>query len=375
MELSSLFMVAGFMLAAYAVIANDSIQTLGTFMYSNQDRKWWILFIFAGTVMVAAIVTGWVRYNGDPSWNRLEDYAHPAVFNWAYVVPPLVLLIITRFGIPVSTSFLILTFFALAEAGGGNVIDNDKFQDVLKKSVGGYGLAMGLGLLVYSIVVFHLEKLWRGDGKSQKPPIGWVIAQWCSTGFLWWMWLAQDMANIFVYLGSSISLWVLGLCLLWLLAIQAFMFREKGGKIQEIVRQKTNTADIRSATIIDFVYACLLFYKLTVSTIPMSTTWVFVGLLAGRELGFAIRQAQTFKEAGKLMGKDILKVTAGLGISIILAIVLVQFTPQAQDEDYVPPSEREESQESSGDQEEQDSANGETADDVSDDATGSADEE
>ena len=36
-------MWVGFLFAAYAAVANDSIQTLGTFIASNQDRKWWVL--------------------------------------------------------------------------------------------------------------------------------------------------------------------------------------------------------------------------------------------------------------------------------------------------------------------------------------------
>ena len=35
-------MWVGFLFAAYAAVANDSIQTLGTFIASNQDKKWWV---------------------------------------------------------------------------------------------------------------------------------------------------------------------------------------------------------------------------------------------------------------------------------------------------------------------------------------------
>ena len=66
------------------------------------------------------------------------------------------------------------------------------------------------------------------------------------------------------------------------------LFYLRGDKIQQIVTEKSRVTDIRSATIIDFIYALLLVYKLTVSTVPMSTTWVFLGLLAGREIGMSI---------------------------------------------------------------------------------------
>ena len=43
-------MWAGFLFAAYAAIANDIIQTLGTFIASNQDKRWWVLWIFVGGI-------------------------------------------------------------------------------------------------------------------------------------------------------------------------------------------------------------------------------------------------------------------------------------------------------------------------------------
>ena len=66
-----------------------------------------------------------------------------------------------------------------------------------------------------------------------------------------------------------------------------WMFREGGGKIQNIVLEKHNTRYVRSATIIDAVYWLILWFFKELNDIPMSTTWVFVGLLCGRELAMA----------------------------------------------------------------------------------------
>ncbi|SVC70538.1 uncharacterized protein METZ01_LOCUS323392, partial [marine metagenome] len=42
MDFSLLYTIIGFGLAAYSVIGNDSIQTLGTFLASNKERfKWY----------------------------------------------------------------------------------------------------------------------------------------------------------------------------------------------------------------------------------------------------------------------------------------------------------------------------------------------
>lgn len=62
--MAEFFMIIGFAMAAYAVVANDSIQALGT-------------------------------------------------ISWLFAIPPLCLVILTRRGIPVSTSLLVLTAFNL----------------------------------------------------------------------------------------------------------------------------------------------------------------------------------------------------------------------------------------------------------------------
>ncbi len=67
-----------------------------------------------------------------------------------------------------------------------------------------------------------------------------------------------------------------------------FLFYMKGDKIQVIVDEKSNVTDVRAATIVDLVYAVILFYFKMYNNVPMSTTWVFIGLLAGRELAIAL---------------------------------------------------------------------------------------
>ena len=66
------FGVIGFAVAAYAVVANDSIQTLGTFLASNSKRPWWVLWIFASTILVAVVAYGYISGAGDVAYDRLD---------------------------------------------------------------------------------------------------------------------------------------------------------------------------------------------------------------------------------------------------------------------------------------------------------------
>ena len=233
---------------------------------------------------------------------------------WYYVLPPLVLMAITRVGIPVSTSFLILTFF-----------NPKNLNDMLIKSVSGYAVAFGVAIILYVIITRLLEKKFVENPITPKEQTWWTVAQWLSTGFLWSQWLIQDFANIFAYLPRSLSSAELAGALVILLSMLAYIFYSKGGAIQKIVLAKTNTTDIRSATIIDLTYGLVLLYFKELNNVPMSTTWVFIGLLAGREIAVRYQLTKKFsRNTFKDLGMDFAKVTFGLVVSILL-VYLIRF--------------------------------------------------
>ncbi len=312
MDLTLVIMWTGFILAGYSVVGNDSIQTLGTFLSSNEKRPWWVLWLFAGTILASTLVYGWFHYGGDVSYDRLAKYPLPDPFAWYYILPPLVLMALTRTGIPVSTSFLILTFF------------NEKnLQSMVVKSMLGYVVAFGAAILLYVVITKAIEKRFIETTITKKEERIWVPLQWLSTGFLWSQWLIQDFANIFVYLPRDLPAEQLAISLVILLGLLAYIFASKGGAIQKIVKAKTNTVDIRSATIIDAIYGLVLFFFKEMSNIPMSTTWVFIGLLAGREIAIRFRlEKKVSKGILKMVGMDLAKVFFGLVVSILLVLLI-----------------------------------------------------
>lgn len=203
----------------------------------------------------------WFRYDGDVTYGRLEKFPEPVGgLSWLHVVPPFVVLILTRFGIPVSTTFLVLKTFAPGNMGS-----------MLSKSLVGYVVAFALGLVVYRSVTKSVEKRWI-DSANQPPGQGWVALQWCSTAFLWSLWLMHDLANVFVYLPRRLSVAYLVFAAVTMLVLHAIIFAFRGGEIQKIVLSKTNTTDIRSATVVDFLYAFILLFFKEWNNMPMSTT-------------------------------------------------------------------------------------------------------
>ena len=304
MELLTLWMGVGFLFAAYSVIANDSVQTLGTWIASNNERfHWRTMWLAASSVLLWALWYGWFTYGGDISYGRLNKIPFQEI-QWYHALAPGLLLLLTRIGVPVSTSFLVLSAFASTFV----------LEKMLMKSMMGYAVA---AVAAYAIWIGVTKILDESKPVKEEHKRWWRIGQWVTTGFLWWTWLSHDVANIAVFLPRQIPVDMMFAISAIFVGGLWFMFREGGGKIQNIVLEKHNTRYVRSATIIDAVYWVILFFFKELNDIPMSTTWVFVGLLCGRELAMATMTGkEKFKVVFPLIGKDFLKMMVGLAASV-----------------------------------------------------------
>jgi phosphate/sulfate permease len=311
MDITMLWMTVGFLFAAYSVVANDSVQTLGTWIASNSQKfKWYWLWVAASSVLLFTLWYGWSVNDGDISFGRLNKIPWIET-QWYHALAPLILLALTRVGIPVSTTFLVLSAFASTFI----------LEKMLVKSIMGYAIAA----VVAYVLWFGIERLIdeKADKVREKNIKYWRIGQWCTTGFLWYTWLSHDLANIAVFLPRSVPVeWMLAASGIFIVFL-GYMFYEKGGRIQKIVLEKTGTRYVRSATIIDLVYAFILLFFKQYNDIPMSTTWVFVGLLCGRELAIStIMKDYKFKYVFPIIAKDFIKMLVGLLVSIGIVLII-----------------------------------------------------
>ena len=313
----------GFALAAYSAIANDSIQTLGTFLASNSKRTWVWQWLFMGGIFAATTLYSWLSYGGDVSHERLMSKGFevaPTEFSFLQLAAPIFLLILTRLKMPVSTSFLLLSCFATSGKG---------IVAMTSKSLGGYVIAFLLSIVIWYAFEPAMNRAWKGKAS----PI-WRPIQWVATGLLWSVWLMQDMANIAVFLprggeaGPGLSVIELSAFIGVIFLGLGMLFYKRGEAIQEVVNEKKGVGDVRSATLIVIVYALILYVFKIHSKVPMSTTWVFIGLLAGREIAFGIRRRveaagdQPLRAARKMIFKDLRAVTIGFVVSLVLAATI-----------------------------------------------------
>lgn len=307
----------GFAFTAYAAVANDSIQSLGTFIESNKHRKWWVLWLYTGGILLVTLTFSFLYFDGDVTYQRLlkadgtTNYPHPTSFSYFQLIAPLVLILLTRLRMPVSTTFLLLSVFSADTTG---------ITKVVGKSLTGYGLAFAVSFIVWIVLYRIISKYFSG----RKIHGGWAVGQWIISGTLWAVWIMQDGANIAVYLPRQLETYQFIIFAGTIFLGMALLFYLRGDKIQGVVSEKTRIGDMRAATLIDFTYVILLIYKLFISTVPLSTTWVFLGIIGGREIAIGIARKKVGAlhklQALKLIGKDFLYAMIGLLISLILAL-------------------------------------------------------
>lgn len=307
----------GFVLTAYAAVSNDSIQTLGTFIESNGHRKWWVLWLYTGGILLVTLTISYVVNDGDVTYGRLldsegnTDYPHPSEFSYFQLIAPIVLIVLTRLRMPVSTTFLLLSVFSADTSG---------ITKVIGKSLTGYGLAFIVSFLVWIVAYRLISKHFS----SRKVHPAWTVVKWVVSGALWSVWIMQDGANIAVYLPRKLELWQFVIFAGTIFVGMALLFYLRGDKIQGVVSEKTGIADMRAATLIDFSYVLLLIYKLFISSVPLSTTWVFLGIIGGREIAIGLARKKQGKKHKKkafvLIWKDFAYAMVGLFISLALAL-------------------------------------------------------
>jgi hypothetical protein len=89
-----------------------------------------IMWGAASAVLLFTIWFGWYTNGGDISYGRLNKIPFQEI-QWYHAMAPAVLLVLTRFGVPVSTSFLVLSAFASTFI----------LEKMLVKSIMGYAIA------------------------------------------------------------------------------------------------------------------------------------------------------------------------------------------------------------------------------------------
>lgn len=307
----------GLTLAMFSTMTNDSVQTLGTFITSNSKVPWWKLWLYVSLLFIITITLAWLYNYHHLDFNRLKTIPYSEGVKFVTFIPPILLIVLTYYKIPVSSTFLILSVFASQKAIGA----------VLVKTLSGYVIGFVLSYALWMLVIAVLKKQIVVDASDKKLK-RWKFIQWLSTGILWVAWLTNNTSNVVVYVPRAFSVYGLVIFIILGVIMIGFTFYNRGGPIQEIVSEKNDMTNLRSMSIVNLCFAFVILGLGKISNVPMATTWVFIGILAGRELCLAQLESdgvltlrERYKKARKFILKDL--ILAGLGIAVSLSFAII----------------------------------------------------
>ena len=304
----------GLYLTMFSTMSNDSIQTMGTFLSSNSKVRWWILWLYISLLFVFMVLFGWFYYDHILDFHRLSTIPYEPNFNIMHLLAPILLIFLTCNKISVSTTFLILSVFS----------SQNTITFMLIKTFSGYCVAFFASFLLWFFLLKFFEKqFYFLNAQNTKV---WIVLQWLSSGFLFCSWLTQNIPNTIVYIPRLIDLHSLILFIILGICTIGFTIYNKGGPIQDIVDKKTDISNIK-ATTINTTFAIIILIMNQISKIPIATTWVFLGVLGGREMGLIKYEKNDlplktkFLIAQKAILKDLVYACLGIAISLIFYMI------------------------------------------------------
>jgi hypothetical protein len=98
---------------------------MGTFIEVNKKIKWYFKALFISSIWIVTCITGWFVYDRDISFGRLSAKGldkDPTEFSYLQLASPVILLVLTKFKIPVSSSFMILSCFTTSSKSFGKIV-------------------------------------------------------------------------------------------------------------------------------------------------------------------------------------------------------------------------------------------------------------
>jgi len=270
------------------------------------------MWLYIGSLFIITMLIGWFGFNHELDFERLHNIPYNPNFNIMHFIAPILLIALTCNKVPVSTTFLILSVFSTQDILGFMLI----------KTFAGYILSFIFSFLSWSFLHKFFKKFF--EDKSEIRIKKWRIFQWASSGALWVAWLIQNTSNMVVYIPREITAYELILIIVLGLIMVGFTIYNRGGPIQEIVEEKTDIKNIHSTSMINLNLAIMILIMTYIGTIPIATTWIFIGILGGRELAITLNgdnQLLSIKDRNRKAIKSILKDLALAGFGIVVSLI------------------------------------------------------
>ena len=298
-------------LVTYNVIFNNSIQTIGLFIASNKNKGIFYNLLFFSSIFIFAVLLSWFLTEREVHYHLLDSIDYSEI-ELQFLLLPILISFLTKKQVPLSATFLIIPLFA----------NSSTISSMINKTTVSYFLSLIGSLVIYKFLYTKYKNL-LSDEKTDTGKI-WIVAEYVSTGILWFSWLTVSLCNFVIFLPRKFDITdIVLLSSIGIVTIYCILI-SNGGEIQKIIDQKSDVKNIKTTVIFNSLFAFTLLFIQHLDNIPITSTWMFLGVLAGRELAISVTTKRLAGEKYRLCLAKIWKDLRLAIIGIILSLLFVR---------------------------------------------------
>lgn len=297
----------------YNVIANNFVQTIGTFVSSSKNISKINIFLYLTVVFIVNVLFAWKSYDGRIHRGFLEGIEYKDAISYSVLLVPIILNLLTSFRIPISTTFLTIPLFS----------KSNNLTNIISKAFSGYFVSFLISFVIWNLIYEKFKKHLKSNNNDKF----WKVVQYISIGVLWYSWLSTCMSSFLVFLPRKFNIRHLILFLFIGILLLIVIMKDGIGNMEEIVEEKSDVKNLRSSVIFNITYSILLLVFKFNDRINVTTTWLFLGLLDGRELSITNSKAtamsgNSYKACLKKIFKDLYLGIIGILVSLVFSSII-----------------------------------------------------
>ena len=294
----------------YTIMANNCAQTIGMFIASNKGKSKYRIIYFLSGIFIITLLISWLFFNKQLDFYLLNNIPYSNL-NPLLIFLPIVLFFLTKYKIPVSATFLIIPIFA----------NKNTIHSMITKTSVSYFISFLISLIMWRFI-YTKYKHYIEVKKEKNISKTWFVLEFLSTGIVWSVWIILSACNFVVFLPRVFELKELILVIFIGVVSIYLILLDNGGKIQEIVDEKSDI-NIKSSVIFNFLFSFTMLFIQYVSKIPITSTWMFLGILAGRELAITVSKTGVF--GSSYYRKCFIKIWSDLKLAVFGIVVSLFF--------------------------------------------------
>lgn len=262
-------------LTTYHIMANNAVQIIGMFVASNDKKDKLKIWLLLSVIFVLTVLISWLFFDKQLHFSLLNSIQYNENLSILLIFLPIILYFFTKKNIPISATFLIIPIFS----------NNNTLQSMVVKTLISYFLSFTISFIFWYFLYIKYKNFIDIEKNNNKNR--WIIIEYLSTAMLLGIWLVTSTCTFTIFLPRVFTIkYLILFIIVGIFSILVILYNDNT-TIKKIIGNKSDI-NYKSGAIFNILFAMIMLSVQYISKIPITSTWVFLGVLAGRELAIAV---------------------------------------------------------------------------------------